>query len=265
MRSLLLVCALSVAGALCALPTLASAKPPGFVEVTSPDLFGQAGAQSHGTVDCPAGTVPLGGGVIARVSSDQTINSSYPTATGWAADVNNPTALDSIFQLTVECGLRPRGYQVVASPSTLVPAGGNASTSAFCPGTSKALGGGVFSNSGLLSVNLADSFPSKGAFTGTITDASTLDSSMTVFAVCGKLKGYDLVRAPVLTLPPGQLIGGVSCPFPEVATGGGVLTSFTDPRVAITASFFEAGGWGTDLLNHTEGDVRYQSFAVCFS
>jgi hypothetical protein len=266
MPSRRLALALSLAGTLLPLPALASAAPPrGFVEVTSSDLFSLAGAQSHGSVDCPAGTVPLGGGVGAAVFTGLTVNSTYPTATGWAADVNNPDAASSFFDVTVTCAQRPRGYEIFTTPSSVVPAGRQASAIAVCPGRTKPLGGGVFSSSGLLSVNLADSYPLRGQWNVAENNASTFDTQITAYAVCGKVRGYDLVRGQLSTLNPGITLGGVSCQAPDtqVAIGGGVFTNSTDPRVTVAGTFWESNSWATDLRNGDVSGVLFQPFVVC--
>jgi hypothetical protein len=44
--------------------------------------------------ECPAGTRPLGGGVSAPFFPVKTLESSYPTDTGWDVTIYNPTATD---------------------------------------------------------------------------------------------------------------------------------------------------------------------------
>src|SRR4051812_45879960 len=53
-----------------ALAPAAAARPPkGYTVVSSGRLPAPAGTQTHGTVSCPAGLVPLGGGVLTNSSS----------------------------------------------------------------------------------------------------------------------------------------------------------------------------------------------------
>jgi hypothetical protein len=50
----------------------------------------QPGAQSFGSVICPAGATATGGGVFGSSGLQQSVNSSYPFGTaGWAAYMNN--------------------------------------------------------------------------------------------------------------------------------------------------------------------------------
>jgi hypothetical protein len=265
MPSRRLVLSLVAACLLAPAPAAALARAPaGFTVVTSGDFASAASRQTHGTVDCPAGTVPLGGGVVTALFSDQTINSSYPTATGWAGDVNNPDATASIFSLTVACAQRPRGYTVFTTLSTLVPAGQQASTSAICPAGKNALGGGVFSDSGQVSVNLAKSFPVPGQWSVAENNASAVATHMTAYAVCGRARNYHIVSNPLDTLNTGITTGGVQCARPQVATGGGVFTNTTDSRVNIGASFWDQNGWSLYLRSAATGvDVAFQPFAVC--
>src|SRR5947209_6302606 len=79
MPSTPLTLALSLTAALLATPVAApAATPRGFTVADSGELGSQAGRQTHGSVDCPPGKVPLGGGVVTALFSSQTINSSYP-------------------------------------------------------------------------------------------------------------------------------------------------------------------------------------------
>src|SRR5262249_27589960 len=150
-----LVLALAAAGMLVPAPGLAVAHAPkGFTVVSSGDLVSFAGRQTHGSVECPPGRVPLGGGVATGLFAGQTISSSYPTATGWAADVNNPGVANSTFSVIVTCSRPPKRYTIFNTPATDAPAGAHAGATAVCPAGTNALGGGVFSDSGSLVVTL---------------------------------------------------------------------------------------------------------------
>src|SRR3954451_17673394 len=80
----------------------------GYTLVSSPILAAPAGRQTHGAVDCPAGLVPLGGSAFIQSGSTvASINSSFPTPTGWAADVNDASAADTTFEVLAFCAERP--------------------------------------------------------------------------------------------------------------------------------------------------------------
>jgi hypothetical protein len=253
--------ALPLAGALLALPALASANPPrGFTEVSSGDLTAIAGVQTHATVSCPAGTVPLGGGVATTLASGVTVNGTYPTATGWAADVNNPDATNEAFSVDVTCSHQPRGYTIVTANDP-APAGQETFGEAMCPNATASLGGGARSSSAQLSVNLSESLPTRSRWNSGETNASAVDSQLTTFVVCGKLKGYDLIAGTHTPLGPGNTVVGQSCPAGQVATDGGVATD--DSRVLIGGTFPDANGWDVVLRNGAGSGVGYRPFLIC--
>src|SRR4051794_17027232 len=100
-------------------PSTGARPPRGYVVVTTPLLASASGTQQRGTVDCPRGTVPLGGGAtVFSTSMRATINSSFPFGRGWAADVNNASGETTAFDVRVVCATRPTGYAVVTSAAT---------------------------------------------------------------------------------------------------------------------------------------------------
>src|SRR5262249_14879599 len=147
-----LVLALSAACLLLAAPAASAAPLRGFTLADSGDLTSAAARQTHGAADCPAGLVPVGGAVSTALLTSSTINSWSPPATAGAGDVNNPDGAPSSFRVTVACAKRPKRYTVSSTLSTPAPAGQQAAASAVCPTGTKALSGGVFSDSGSLSV-----------------------------------------------------------------------------------------------------------------
>src|SRR5215468_9586492 len=60
-----------------------------YTVVVSPTLQAHAGRHARGVVACPAGTVPLGGGVgVHPVGTGAHVNGSFPSSNGWVADVS---------------------------------------------------------------------------------------------------------------------------------------------------------------------------------
>src|SRR4051794_205169 len=98
-------------------PTALPAKSPkGYAVVTTPFQLAPTGAQSTAHVECPTGTVPLGGGVFVQSNSTAAnINSSAPTPTGWSGWVNNTSGETTFFQVQAICARTPTGYTVVTS------------------------------------------------------------------------------------------------------------------------------------------------------
>src|ERR1700749_349979 len=83
--------ALALAGAALLMPAAATAAPPrGYAVVTSAQFASAPQTHARGFVTCPPHTVPLGGGAFVGSSSTAVnLNTSFPTAVGWAVDVNN--------------------------------------------------------------------------------------------------------------------------------------------------------------------------------
>ncbi len=92
-----------------------------------------------GAVDCPFGTVPLGGGAFIP-SNDQNlnVNSSFPTTTGWVADVNNVSGAAGSFYVQAVCAKMPRKYRVLESSPFSVGADAQASGTEACTGRTRA-------------------------------------------------------------------------------------------------------------------------------
>src|SRR5690242_19290981 len=155
-RTTSLAAALAGASRLSVAISAAVAAPPrGYTVVTSPTLPAANGQQTRGTATCPPGLVPLGGGAFIHSSSGAAnVNSSFPTATGWAADVNNATGAATDFEVRVVCTKQPKLYTVVRSDPASNPAGTQEGALATCPTGTKPLGGGGLSNAGLVLVNL---------------------------------------------------------------------------------------------------------------
>src|SRR3954463_9068895 len=79
----------------------------GYRNVTSAAVPSPSQTQRRGTASCPTGTVPLGGG-ITILSSDRlvSVNSSFPVAGGWNADVSNASGTDTTFVVSVTCAAK---------------------------------------------------------------------------------------------------------------------------------------------------------------
>src|SRR4051812_42950505 len=111
--------ALPLAGAL--LATLGAVPAPasstavhGLRLVTSGPIVAPAGFQQRGSVSCPRGFVPLGGGPVVD-SPAASLNGSFPTAHGWTVDVNTPTGVETTFDIHLVCARTPKHYAQVTS------------------------------------------------------------------------------------------------------------------------------------------------------
>jgi hypothetical protein len=229
---------------------IAGKAPKGYTVVTSPFQVAPTGGQSFGHVDCPAGTVPLGGGVLIESNfTAANINGSIPTPTGWSGWVNNTTGFTTFFQVQAICAKQPKGYTVVTSAEN-VPGQSHLEVFAECPKGSKPLGGGGFTSSLSTSVNLSGSYASGQGWRSILHNQGVTTTLLQTYAVCGRVKGYFVAVGPEAGTPGGsqtQLF--VSCPAPLVPLGGGVLTLTSNLSVNLNSSIAFNGGWETFVNN----------------
>jgi hypothetical protein len=242
---------------------LAAAGPPrGYTVVSSGQVLAPNGAQTRGFVSCPPNTVPLGGGAfVASSSVAVNLNSSFPTAVGWVADVNNETSVPTAFAVVAVCARKPTGYTVV--PQTVAnPARTRAVTTLTCPGRTKILGGGAFSSGGL-SVNLGTTSLASNGWRVEESNATFGDASLTGFAICGRLKGYRVVIGTTVPNPPGtQTFAFATCPAPTVPIGGGVQNLQALLSVNVNTTFPSGNGWNVDVNNASPAGPNTATVAV---
>jgi hypothetical protein len=244
----------------------ASASPPrGYTLVSSPTLVAPAGEQTRGMVTCPAGRVPLSGSAaIHSLSVQVSVNSTFPFANSWIADVNNAGPTDVTFEVDVVCARQPKNYSVVSSPTLHSPSGTDALGVAICPHGSKPLGGGVASGSFSVLANINITLPAGPDWVVDVTNASPDDADFAVQVVCGKVPGYAVVSSDAVLNPAGShTLSFATCPEPTVPIGGGAGSSTSNIAVNI-------GGMGTDgsdfvssMNNATGLDFTSSTVAVC--
>jgi hypothetical protein len=226
-------------------PTSVPAKAPkGYAVVMSQFQVAPTGTQSMGHIECPTGTVPLGGGVFVQSNSTAAnINSSAPTPTGWSGWVNNTSGATTFFQVQAICARAPTRYSVVTSAEN-VPGQSHLEVFAECPKGTKPLGGGGFTSSLGLSVNLSGSYASGQGWRSILHNQGLTTTLLQTYAICGKVKGYTVAVGPEVGTPGAtQTQVFVACPAPTVATGGGVLTLTSNLAVNLNSTIAFNGGW----------------------
>jgi hypothetical protein len=144
--------------------------------------------QAGGTVACPATLVPTGGGVYSTsLLTSVNVNSTYPLAThpgkGWHVDENNGSGLDFQFNVQTVCTNHLRNYKIVVASGYSNPAGAQSRGTATCP-VGLPVGGGVYSSSGSPAVNVNVSAPEGNQWVVYQNNASGLDASFNVYAIC---------------------------------------------------------------------------------
>jgi hypothetical protein len=241
--------------------------PRSYAVVNSGTLSAPDGMQTHGSKVCPAGSVVWGGGVwISSGALGANVNSSYPSNNGWAADVNNAGGSDTTFVVYAICAKQPKQY-LVQSASISNLAGQQTSATVPCPGTSKVLSGGGYSDLGITSVNLNSTFPSsKKSWRVDMNNASASNGSVTVYAVCGKTAGRTNIVGTAVSNPAGQQTHStVLCPAPQVPSGGGELSSSSNTGVNLngTAPVGNGNGWESWENNASGLTANTTSYVVC--
>jgi hypothetical protein len=292
-KFLLRASALAVTGALTiVLPATADAGPipaaaPAGYRVALGQIVTVAdGMQGRSTAHCPKGTVPLGGGVFVNaVSLTAGVNSSFPTANGWTAIVNNESGQSGSMLVAVACANKPAHYSVVTSKLVANPSEHRTTVTVSCPSSAKPLGGGSQSTGGPF-VALGGSRPFHNGWR--ITEENPL-ASLTVggmsgptvkaFAICGSVAGYRVVTSkPQTVLPLSQATLTASCPAGNVVLGGGAsintnvfgvnfnLTAPIDPTALSRRNVSTAMSpfaWQTVVNNNNEVNASASPFAIC--
>jgi hypothetical protein len=245
-------------------PQMPGTPPPGYVTANSGPLVAHHNGQTNGQATCPAGTVPLGGGVSG--ANVTTLNTSQPIGTSWVGHVNNPTGSDTGFVVEAICATLPNHYHVKAA-STIVPAFSQARLTVACPQLSLPLGGGATAASTSTLVNLNSSFPITTGWVADVDNASSAAVAASVFVVCGKEKGYIVTHGPTTTNPAGAVTRVMaSCPSPTVPIGGGGLSSSfsTSVYMVVTAlTTASGGGWVAYEHNASTAAAALSAYAIC--
>lgn len=255
-------------------PDQTSSIPKGYTVVNSGLISSPAGTETYGAVLCPPLTVVWGGGVyITGRSLNFNVNSSYPAGSaGWIARVNNATfegAFDTTFTVYAICAKQPRNYAVVSeafpNPSGLT------SAEVACPGTSKVLGGGSYSNSrssggAASTVDISSTFP-KGKNVWSVRMASNdIPAQVTVFAVCGNSKGRTVYAGSAVTNPlESDTFSSVSCPAGQVPSGGGEYSSAAGNGVLLNSTYPDGATWNSYENNVVQSSPypSTQSWVIC--
>jgi hypothetical protein len=250
-------------------PDQTSSIPRRYAVVNSGSLPAPTGAQTHGEVLCPPNTVVWGGGVFIQLRSLwANVNSSYPTgSTGWAANVNNASGSDTTFTVYAICAKQPRNYAVVSAvfPN---PAESQSTGEVSCPGTSKVLGGGSYSDSASTTyANINSTLPISGKTWWVNMNNGWISAHVTVFAVCGNTRGRARYSGSIQVPNPAgeQTFSSVSCPAGQVPSGGGGYSSALDhSAVTLNSTYPDGAGWSSYENNAGSGNPPYtKSFVIC--
>ena len=146
---------------------------------------------THITATCPATTKVLGGGGWGEGVFGQNLNSSFPVQSGsgsaaiysWRVDMNNNSTLALHVAAYAVCG-NAKGYGIYSSAPVGLPTGTQNVVLQNCPSPKVPLGGGIFSSSENLTVNINSTFPYATAWSGYENSFSGPNSKITGYVVC---------------------------------------------------------------------------------
>ena len=244
-----------------------SAQPPGFQIVSSFTYTAPGNVQTHGVATCPTNKQPYGGGAIVFSAGFPVfLNSSYPTSTGWAVDVNNQSSVSSGFTAYAVCLSKSTSYTVATTSATAVN-GVQTSTAVACPAGTKVMGGGVLSLSGSTAVNINSTLPFSNGWRADMNNTQGVDTTFTIYAVCRKgIAGYAIRTSGAVTNPIGgsQTIASVSfCPGSAAkAISGGSYSGSSSTSVNLNSSI-PNGGWSVFEQNFSAADTTVTAYAIC--
>jgi hypothetical protein len=267
------ICATTAGAAPSTSDGAAATKPAGY-SIASATFALPNGVQTAGSVTCPvkkgAHTVPLSGGALLQTDSlDASINSSYPTAHGWAVHANNTSGAASQFTVYAVCATKPTGYVQVESPATTNPAGFESETDTICPKGDLLTGGGARSGSSSTLVELNGLWPTSVVqWDLSIDNFSPADTLVASYAVCAKLNAsktsYEYLSGAQDSSPPGQETATQAvCPSGLSVLGGGSQTHDQGTTVDINSTFPYPGGWIGDVSNTGSNNATVSTFILC--
>jgi hypothetical protein len=271
LRALLLagVCGLTAASVMAdagqAASGVAAKAPRGYTVVTSPVFGTTPPGRTHGEVTCPTGLVPLGGGVVIQSTRvDVNVNSSFPLANGWAAEVTNNSPFAFSFAVLAVCALQPNHYAIVRGPATPNNAGTQVTAFATCPAGAQPLGGGAASGSPSVFANMHATAPDGSSWEAVMNNGSAPDTTVTAFAVCGTLGGYAVVGGSQGSAPQGsETPFFAACPAGKVPISGGAVTSSQDIAVNAGSMFPIGSGFEFSMNNEVGNTAIVGAVAVC--
>ncbi len=254
-------------------PTLAGAKPAGYL-IVSATFAAPNGAQTRGTAVCPkkgtAVRMPQGGGAVIESSSlGANINTSIPNGNEWLVDVNNNSGADTNVVVYAVCAIPSKKYQQVVGSTATNPAGNQTTATVACPTGTKVLGGGGFSSTGSLAVNINTTIPAGNGWRVDENNASATSATVTAYAVCSaqaRTAHYGLtVGTPVTSAAGTETQAEAFCPSGRSSLGGGGFSNSGSTAVNMNSTSPITGGWSVYENNASGGDTTITAYVLCAS
>ena len=164
-------------------------EPRKYSIVESTAIANPPGQQNDASVDCPAGTVILGGGNETFSGADTvTVNTSVffgdETTSGWLASENNNSGEDNTVTAVAICGAKPAGYLQVNAAAVSNPARTQTAGLAECPSPTVAISGGASTDTGDTQVALHSTQPEGDNWLSAENNASGSPDELFPSAIC---------------------------------------------------------------------------------
>ena len=248
-------------------------KPAGYKIVVGGPYNAPSDTQSLGKATCPGTEVPVGGGVLTSpVGSNNpiffaSINSSYPFNDSWFVDVNpsSSSGTDVDFIVYAVCIDKVASYSVVSSNLVDNPAGTSTLATASCPSNRVLIGGGAFSNSTNVAVNINSDFPSGNTWRALMNNESAVNASMGAYAVCEKQpSGYSEPYSIQTVQSQAETPLAVDCPAGTFPLSGGDFTGAV-ANLNLSSSFPTSYDWVTSMNDGDSNSWPFETVVVCAS
>ena len=222
-----------------------------------------AGATGYTEVNCPSGSVVVGGGFAA--ANGVVVYTSSPRPNGWIAYADNGTSSNKLLNAYAICLRNTAGTSSWELSQVNVPAGTNASAKATCPSGSIVTGGGFASNPNRHWVYAT--LKSGNGWQTYARNTSGSDQVLNAYAVC--LSGVSAATAQVFTQSsiPGNSSAGdeVSCPTNTLTTGGGYSLSTGMQVYNSSMKGSDVSKWNAFARNSVSTPRLINIYATCLS
>ena len=252
-------------------PISASLTASGYVLISQPDSM-TAQALSFGrTLQCPAGKLPLGGGV-QNANYGVVIQESAPNAAGsaWSYTVSRDSGGSTVgfvgWAVCADSSLN--GYTLIARADTLAPGALTFGRTLSCPAPKRVLGGGV--QNGTYGVVVQETRPQPSGTAWAYTVSRNTGGSVVTFtgrAICADSipTGYTLVSRPDTM---GHLVftfgRSLTCPTGKQVFSGGVQNANYGVVVQENHPSTAGNAWAYTLSRKiADSVVTFTGWAVC--
>jgi len=251
-----------------------STAPKNYQIVSTGVLDNPSGQEDFGSIDCPAKTRVLGGGVTDSGGTDEVINSSWPsesyvkkpskpTSTAWNVYIENAGATDESFDVYAVCATQSKwSIQSVSAGSR---AGAQTAVFAACPAGTVVLSGGAFSSDAGPDFTINGISPVGSAEWGSeMNNTSGSNDTVTDYAICGKQpKSYSINESAGVDNPAGSLTPvSEVCPTGSSIVGAGLYSNAGSPDVALNELVADGSAQGFEA-NNSGSDAGIYAFSIC--